>query len=197
MPEESPLVIEEIGRFQLPSVAVFDPEDLASLVFHDEDRDPRLSVSDYPPLVHCSYFRKIAPKTIDTPEQTVNLRKISLAENSPDDVSIVPGSLLADTDYRFMSPAHILPLARAIIDSERQKWKDAILSRQHYEMPWNQGKQHTLFSAFMVGKRFDLYLIEVSFDWYEETFGLGISCLDPGDGYGELLLATYVEKTAP
>jgi hypothetical protein len=195
MSEESLLVIEELGRFQLPSVAVFDPKDLVSLIFHDEDRNPHLS--DYPPVVYCPCFRKITPKTFDTPEQTVSLRKISLAKNSSGDVSVVPGSLLADTDYRFMSPAHILPLARAIMDSEWQKWSNTCRSGQRYEIPWKNGKQHTLFDAFMVDKCFTLNLVEVAFGWYEdETFGLGISCLDPDDGYGELLLATYVEKDA-
>lgn len=192
MTEKSPLVIEELETFQLSAAEVFDPVDLNGLIFHSTEKG---FYPDYPPVVYCSFFRNIVPRTENTPEQTVSLRKISLPENSPEEASIVPAHLLESTDYRFMSPAHILPLARSIIDRERQKWKNAIQSQQHHEIPWRGGKQHTLFYAFMVDKRFTLNLVKVDFDWHDnDTFGLGIYCLDPGDSYGELVLASYIEK---
>lgn len=194
MTEKSSLVIEEIGTFQLPAIVLFDPEDLHGLILHGKEKG---CYPDYPPVVYCPFFQNVAPRTIDTPEQTVSLRRISLPKNSPEDASIVPGHLLESVNYRFMSPAHILPLARSIMDNERQKWSNAIKSGQRYEMPWRGGKQHTLFYTFMINKCFALEWVEVDFSWHDDdTFGLGISCLDPGDGYDELMLATYVEKGA-
>lgn len=176
--------IKEIGEFTLPEVSVFDPRDLESLILH--------SGKDYPPVVYSNTFRGLAPKTMDTPEQKVILRGINLSSNSKDE-SIFPAKLFDENiNCSLISPAHIVPLARCIIDNEHRKWHDACQTKKTpYRIPWKEGQSHTLFHAFMADKEFNLVLVLVDFDWYDETFGLGITCLDIDDGYGELKLATY------